>query len=70
MSMVSIETIKEDILDFDYSILNKNGQIDKQKENPASYAKKITPINNINMSEFLEQTNKLFSYVSKESKSE
>ncbi len=62
MEIIKIDDITPDKLPFDFNELNKNPYIDKQKENPASYAVKVKPAE-VKLNEFINEMNTLFQYV-------
>ncbi len=43
MEIIKIDNIQADELPFDFTELNKQANIDKQKENPAGYSATVTP---------------------------
>ena len=62
----AIDFIKERLEKF-YNELNNNAYMDKQKENPAVYAKKVHP-GKVDMDDFIKEANILFKYVCNKSK--
>lgn len=67
MEIIKIDNIIPDKLPFDFNELNKNPYIDKQKENPASYAEKVQ-VADVKLDEFIDEMNILFQYVYDNSK--
>lgn len=67
MEIIKIDNITQDVLPFDFNTLNKNPYIDKQKENPASYAEKVQPAE-VKLDKFIDEMNILFQYVYDNSK--
>lgn len=62
MDIIKVDNITPDELPFDFNELNKNPYIDKQKENPASYAVKVQPAE-VKLDKFIDEMNTLFQYV-------
>ncbi|MDY5050659.1 MAG: hypothetical protein SPF17_04485 [Candidatus Mucispirillum faecigallinarum] len=67
MEIIKIDNIEPDKLPFDFNELNDNAYMDKQKENPAVYAKKVHP-GKVDMDDFIKEANILFKYVYDNSK--